>query len=359
MSLLTEMPDDVVSIPPVIVSPFSFVDVLSVPYHLAQRNLEALWPISGAGEGVKVGVIDTGIDKDHPEVASSIVKVLDFTGSRKGAHDIAGHGTHVASSIAGAKTGGAPKASLYIYKALGDEGWGRSSWIAKAVEAAINDGVHIINMSLGSPTASQEIYRAIKRAHAAGIIICAATGNDSSNRNGFPADFNDVCLAVAAIDKNRRKASFSNAGQGTDVCEYGVNVVGAKTGGGFVAMSGTSMATPVCASIHANRFSYQLKYGIPYQGPAAWYQMIEQFCDDLGAAGHDGGYGFGQINALKAFGTPRTPVTPDPGLQDPAPPEDNDPEDGAGDEPVILGTIWRLKDGRISVVNVNQQAIIL
>ena len=353
------IPDDIVTIPPVIVSPFTLAEVQAEPYHLAQRNMSALQPVSGAGKGVKVGVIDTGIDADHPEVSGRLVKATDLTRSRSGSNDRAGHGTHVASSIVGAKTGGAPQASLYVYKALGDEGWGQSSWIANAVDKAIEDGVHIINMSLGSPSPSRVIYDSLKRAYAAGIIVCAATGNDSSRRNSYPADFNDVCMAVAAIDRNRRRASFSNAGQGTDVCDYGVQVLGAKIGGGFVAMSGTSMATPVCASMHANRLSFEMRYGIAYEGPDAWYSKIVGFCDDLGAVGRDGSYGFGQINALKAFGTPPSkpdqPVPPTPDPKDPTP----SPDTPVDDENELLGALYRTPSGNLCFVNTKKQSIVL
>jgi subtilisin family serine protease len=358
-TLPSDLPEDICYIPPVIVHPFVFTELESVPWHIADRKLQTFWPISDGGKDVKVGVIDTGIDANHAEIKHAFEKAVDFTGSSRGARDVQGHGTHVASSIVGKQVGGAPNARLYVYKALGDEGWGQSNWIAQAVLAAIADGVDIINMSLGSDSPSSTIYNALKKAHAAGIIIFAATGNNSSRRNSYPADFNDVCMAVAAIDRNKNRASFSNAGQGTDISDYGVQVIGARAGGGLIAMSGTSMATPVCASMAANRISFQKKYGLPTLKVNDWYAEFQTFCDDLGSRGNDPFYGAGQINPEKAFGVAPKKPKPDP---EPEPKPDPKPDPEPGPTPAfeqIGRIIKRDSDGAIFVANNNGLTVAL
>lgn len=348
--------EPLVSIPPVIVSPFTISEITAAPEQIALRNLEAIWPISGAGEGVKIAYIDTGVDPDHPEFANCLLDAKDFTKSRSGIMDKSGHGGHVGSLLAGVQCGGSPKAKLISLKALNDEGWGQSNWIADAIYAAIDYGVHLINMSLGSSQPSAAIYKALLEAIKHNIIIFAATGNDGASRNSYPADFNDVAVGVAAIDFTGNIAQFSNRGQGTDICDYGYQVPGAKSGTkGFVRQSGTSMATPVATSMAANRLSYEARYNLPVPTTLTQrYELFQSVCKDLGRQGRDPEYGWGQIDEVKAFGKPPAQVDPKP--EDPKP-QPNPPTAPGKDEK--LGEIWRGADGTIMIRNKSDAIITL
>ncbi|TWT38706.1 Major intracellular serine protease precursor [Blastopirellula retiformator] len=147
--------DKFFALPPVHRSPFTIRKSSDeFPYHLADPGWPEIRKRSGAGEGIKVGVVDTGVDETHPEVQESLVDARDFSGSRSGPVDVDGHGTHVASTIAGKHVGVAPRAKLYIAKALGDNGSGSDRAVANAIFWLIDQGVDIINMSLGSPSPS-------------------------------------------------------------------------------------------------------------------------------------------------------------------------------------------------------------
>lgn len=356
-----ELPEDMVSIPPVIVSPFSVETLNSDPYHITQRNLRQIHLVSQAGQDIRVAVIDTGIDPNHEDIKHALVRIEDATSSRGNGVDSHGHGTHVASTIVGKRCGGAPKAKLYSIKSLDDSGIGQDTWIARAIDMAIAWKAHVINMSLGSSHPSPRILAALQRAYNEGIIVVAATGNESASSNSYPANFNEVCLAVAAVDKAHRRAVFSNAGQGTDICDYGVAIVAAKAGGGFVRMDGTSMATPNAAAMIANRLSYEQHYNIRPVALKQRHTELPQFCIDLGTAGRDRATGFGIIDAFKAFGQPPTPTQPTP------PPTPTPPTTSPGNpgqlpqEPVsppnqptddrCLGSLYRAANGSLYFVN--------
>jgi subtilisin family serine protease len=358
----SELPDGLVSIPPVIVSPFTYKDLSADPYHIAKRNLRDIHKVSLAGEGIRVAVIDTGVDHNHVDIRHAIDTVADATSSRGSGVDNHGHGTHVISTIVGMRCGGAPRAKMLSVKALDDSGIGQDIWIVKAIEIAIEWKANAINMSLGSPHPSNRILAALTRAYNLGILVFAATGNESASNNSFPANFNDVCVAVAAVDKNHRRAAFSNAGQGTDICDYGVDVVAARAGGGVVSMSGTSMATPNATAMAANRLSYEKAYNLPQISLKQRYAELPSFCIDLGSPGRDRSTGFGIIDAFKAFGqrpvnapVPVQPPAPEPtkpteppspGIQpDPTTPPNNPTETQR------IGTIWKKADGSLLVMN--------
>lgn len=353
----SELREGWVSIPPVIVSPFSCAVLLSDPYHITQKNLRSLHKVSQGGAGIRIGVIDTGIDRNHPEFATCIESVLDAVNpSRGNGDDGHGHGTHVASTVAGVRSGTAPNSKLIIIRALDETGVGADTWLTRAILMAIECKVDIITMSLGAPTQSQNILNAVTKAYRAGIIVTAATGNDGSNRNSYPANYDDICLAVAAVDRNKSKAAFSNAGTGTDICDYGVDVIAAKMGGGMVGMSGTSMATPNAAGMVANRLSYERHYGIPAKPLPERYKDLADMCEDLGQAGRDRGTGYGMINGDVAFGKPPAgdvPVTDPSPVVDPVAPE---PPVNANK---LLGYIWQYANGEIVVVNEKNQALVL
>ena len=115
------------------------------------------------GEGVKVAILDTGIDTDHPDLKDAIIDTEDFTGD--GIEDLNGHGTHCAGIVAARLNnvgfvGVAPKSDLLIAKVLANNGRGDFAWIAKGVDWAVERGAHIISMSLGGPSSSNSLFKA-------------------------------------------------------------------------------------------------------------------------------------------------------------------------------------------------------
>ena len=237
------------------------------------------------GAGVKVGVIDSGVDKSHPDliVAGGLGCV---PGSPENQFGPSGsHGTHVAGIIAGrgaAPTGVrgiAPGASIFSYRVFDDTANSGSSFaIVKAIRRGIADGCDLLNMSLGfdqdngPPVVDDAIKDAIAEANAAGMVVIVAVGNDGRKPVSYPA-MDDLAIAVSAIgrkgtfptkssesgdvaapfgtDSKNFLAAFSNVGTALDVAGAGVGVVSTVPGGKHAPMSGTSMACPAVTGVLA------------------------------------------------------------------------------------------------------------
>jgi subtilisin family serine protease len=228
----------------------------NVPWGVSRVNAPAAWS-SGQGAGVKVAVIDTGIDCTHPDLKCDFSSGVDLLDETSNPMDDNEHGTHVAGTIAGRGNGGgvlgvAPKATLIPVKVLDADGAGSLSDIVKGINWATNAGVDVINMSLGGPAGSAALQRAVERALSAGVVVVAAAGNSGPNPNtvGFPGGYPGV-IAVAASDSNDQVASFSSRGDAVAFIAPGVNIKSTVPGGGYKALSGTSMASPHVAGLAA------------------------------------------------------------------------------------------------------------
>lgn len=210
------------------------------------------WPVT-AGRGVRVAVIDTGIDATHPDLAANVAGGYDATGDGSWADD-QGHGTHVAGTIAAVKDGKgvvgvAPAAKLFGVKVLDKDGSGRLSWIVKGALWAAKNDIDVANMSLGAPIGSVFMRGAMWYARTKGVVIVAAAGN-SGGKVGFPAAYGDT-LAIAASDSSDKIASFSSRGKEVDFIAPGVDIYSTVPGGGYASYRGTSMATPHVSGLAA------------------------------------------------------------------------------------------------------------
>jgi major intracellular serine protease len=269
----------------------------ALPYHVADPELPKHWQHTGAGDGIIVGICDTGVDYDHVEISGRVHAIKSFVGDS--AFDGNGHGTHVASTIVGRSVGVAPRAKVAIAKVLEDNGSGSSEDVAHGVDWLVDAGCHIINLSLGGPQDDPFTRAAIERALAAGVIVIAATGNERANRVGYPARH---CVAVGAVDRKLRLADFSNKGKDVDLVGYGVEVLAALPGNKYAAWSGTSMATPFIAGIAANRLSAEKKHlGRIVTRKPADILKLQSFVRDLGPAGFDTSYGRGFPDLTRCF----------------------------------------------------------
>ncbi len=216
----------------------------------------AAWPIT-EGKGVKVAVIDTGIDASHPDLSGSVdggYSAITKTENPADYQDDNGHGTHVSGTIAGHRDGKgvvgvAPKARLYAVKVLDADGSGNLSDVIDGIVWAAKNHMDVANMSLGAPVDSEAMHRAVRFARGSGVVIVAAAGN-SGQSVGFPGAYDDT-IAVAASDSADKLAGFSSRGPEVDFIAPGVDVLSAKMGGGFASYSGTSMASPHVAGLAA------------------------------------------------------------------------------------------------------------
>lgn len=261
-----------------------------------------VWSLT-KGEGMKIAVLDTGVDKTHPDLAPNIAKGMNFTSSnRTDFRDRQGHGTHCAGIIAGVDNsigvvGVAPQAKLYIAKVLGDDGSGSIEGIVQGIDWAIAEKVDIISMSLGcSANPGASLHNAIKRARKAGIVIVAATGNENTHV-GWPAAYDEV-IAVGAVGQTLDRAGFSNFGKEVDIAAPGVDILSTYPVNKYAKLSGTSMATPMVAGVVALAQAYSRKFGVK-ANPDMIVQMIQLRSVDLGLKGTDAAFGNGLVNVFK------------------------------------------------------------
>jgi thermitase len=268
------------------------------------------FPASG---GVKIGIVDTGIDQTHPDLSGQTVAcarsqgllpIMSGTIQVGQCADDNDHGTHVAGTVAAKANNGigvagvAFNADLVICKALGGPlGTGSTSDVANCITWVASQGARVISMSLGGG-ASTTLQNAVAGAwnNGNGAVIVAAAGNDGDSTLNYPAAYAQV-ISVAATDSNDAHASFSNANADVEIAAPGVNVLSTVRGGGYATLSGTSMATP-----HVSAVAGVLRQLFPSENATAIRNRLDAAVNDLGPAGRDATFGFGRVNLCKAAG---------------------------------------------------------
>jgi Subtilase family len=280
---------------------------------------------SGAtGDGVVVGVIDTGIDVDHPEFDDAIHRNSTdiVSGSAAFLDDIAGHGTAVAGVIAARRNdalahGVAFDAELLVVRAdapgscPGACGFDQAD-VARATDYAVSRGARVINYSIGgSGSLDGALGDALKAAVKAGRIVVLSAGNDGDVDPTFPASFAGTsaargrAIAVGALDVDGKLASFSNrAGRARKyfLVAPGVDVLAPAVGGGAALVSGTSFAAP-----HVTGAVALVLDAAPFLSPDEVVELLLETATDLGAPGTDAVYGRGLLDLAAALG-PQGPL---------------------------------------------------
>ncbi|RZT78818.1 subtilisin family serine protease [Micromonospora violae] len=240
----------------------------------AQIGAPAIWAEGNTAAGVDVAVLDSGADAEHPDLVGQIAGSSSFVPSEPDILDYKGHGTHVASTIAGtgaasggAERGVAPGARLHVGKVLNSEGSGQNSWIIAGMEwAAREQKARVVSMSLGGEATdgSDPMSQAVERLSAeTGALFVIAAGNSGPATIGSPGAA-DSALTVGAVDNTDHLADFSSqgprAGDGglkPEITAPGVDILAARShfvrggSGDYTLMSGTSMATPHVAGTAA------------------------------------------------------------------------------------------------------------
>ena len=274
------------------------------------------------GTGVKVGILDSGIDYTHPDLDANYAGGYDFVNNDTDPMDDNGHGTHVAGTVAAEDdnagvVGVASEASLYALKVLSASGSGSWSDIIAALQWAVDNGIQVTNNSYGSSlNPGSTVKAAFDNSSAAGILHVAAAGNSGNPRGkgnnvGYPARFGSV-IAVGATDQNDSRASFSSTGSAVELAAPGVAINSTKLGGGYVEFNGTSMASPHVAGTAA----LVIAAGITDANGDGNIndevrQRLDETADDLGDPGRDPLYGYGLVDADEAadLGPPNDPPT--------------------------------------------------
>lgn len=218
------------------------------------------WAAGFKGKDIKVAVIDTGLNQNHEDLKNNALAGKTFVDDENGtpqATDNQTHGTHVAGIIAADDNtkggrGIAPDANVRGYSVFSADNRCKTSWIERAVNAAVNDGNHIINMSLGSPNYDGNYEKVFKNAYEKGVAIFASSGNDDSDGYNFPAAYAST-ISVGAVDQNGTRASFSNYGKTVTLSFPGVKIYSTlpASNNSYGYMSGTSQASPAAAGTAA------------------------------------------------------------------------------------------------------------
>ncbi|MCX2926680.1 S8 family peptidase [Streptomyces sp. NEAU-W12] len=250
----------------------------SLDTSVAQIGTPKAWAAGYDGKGVKIAVLDTGVDTTHPDLKGQVTASKDFTGSSN-TGDKVGHGTHVAAIAAGtgAKGGAkyrgvAPGAKVLNGKVLDDSGFGDDSGILAGMEWAAAQGADVVNMSLGGQDTAEidPLEAAVDKLSAEkGVLFAIAAGNEGPESIGSPGSA-DAALTVGAVDDKDELADFSSTGPRLgdgavkpDVTAPGVDITAASAKGndiakevgekpaGYMSISGTSMATPHVAGAAA------------------------------------------------------------------------------------------------------------
>lgn len=272
----------------------------STPWGVTHINADKAHAANVTGSGVKVAVLDTGIDASHPDL--NVKGGVSFvSGEPSGLTDGNGHGTHVAGTVAALNNtagvlGVAYNAELYAVKVLSASGSGTLSGIAQGIEWAIANDMDVINMSLGGSTGSTALEQASDNAYASGIVVVAAAGNSGSkgkrNTIGYPAKYSSV-IAVGAVDSNNNRASFSSVGSELEVMAPGVSILSTTPGNSYSSFNGTSMASPHVAGAAA-----LIKAKYPSLSASQIRDRLKNSTTPLGDAFY---YGKGVINVEKAL----------------------------------------------------------
>ncbi len=265
------------------------------------------------GTGVKIAVLDTGIDYNHPDLNGNYKGGYDFVNNDPDPWDDnclslfkTCHGTHVSGIIAAEHNGigvvgVAPGASLYAVKVLDGGGFGTASLVVSGIEWAVNNGMNIISMSLESPENNTAVLDAVNAAYNSGILLVAAGGNTGGGPVLYPAAYDSV-IAVTAIDQNGQRASFSPIDQKIEVAAPGVRI-NSTVQGGYGFLSGTSMAAPHVTGVAALIFSTNFPdvNGDGLRDNKDVREIIKNTAFDAGSPGKDDVYGYGIVDASKAL----------------------------------------------------------
>lgn len=257
------------------------------------------------GKGVKVGILDSGINPKHPDL--KIAGGISFIGSPTDYRDTNGHGTHVAGIVAARHNdfgviGVAPDAELYAIKVIGKSGWGNHSDVIKGIEWAVTNKLDIINLSITTTQNSTLMEAALNNAYKQGLLIVAASGNSLKPfiepvEVLYPARYPSV-IAVGSINKNNGRAKHSYYGDALEFVAPGEEILSTylsdSINAPYAMSNGTSMAAPFVAGIAA-----LYKEAYPHLDNKTIRTLMQTNVIDLGAPGKDRQFGYGLIQAPK------------------------------------------------------------
>ena len=306
------------------------------PWALQRVLLDQLWQY-GQGQGVRVAVIDTGVDNHNPQLRTAVdtrdgIDLIDPKGD--GTNDTVGHGSEVAGIIAARPASGtgfvgiAPASTIIPVRQNDEQGHGTSAGLADAIHKSVTAGAKVINISqdtAGTPGADTNLAQAVQYALNNDVVVVASAGNNGQGgqlHTTYPAAYPGV-LAVGASDRDDERADFSQSGPFVGVAAPGVDMVSTVPLGGQCVDNGTSFSAPYVAAVaalirakHPDWKQYQV------------VAQIEQTADRT-TPGRTNDLGWGVVDAVRALTDDAKPI------DHPVPAPDAGP-DGGRVEPAAL-----------------------
>lgn len=256
------------------------------------KGNELLYDLGADGHGIKVGIIDSGIDLQHPDlrISGGISFIDDNYGDQQG------HGTEVAGII-GAQIndtgikGIAPNAELYSLKVFNVNGTASHSDIIAAIDWAIENKLQILNMSFGGKENGYALQQAVQAAWQAGILLVGAAGNEGISELEYPAKYPSV-MAIGAVEDTLVRSSFSNYGDGTELVAYGNNIKTTTINSSYRNVTGTSFAAAYVTASAAALWSIHPEWSSDMVRKALLNSSV--------SIGDQNVFGYGLVNPLGA-----------------------------------------------------------
>lgn len=277
-------------------------------WDLRKLEMESAWDFTTGDPDLIIAVLDTGVDKTHPDLAPNLLAGYDFLNDDADASDDGSHGTHVAGIIAAVGNNGegvagmAWRSRVLPLKVLNAQGLGPDTAVAKGIMYAVEQGARIVNISSGTPFTSGVLREAVEFADRRGVLIIAAAGNtaDRANEVVYPAAYPQV-LAIAALDDRDQVPPFSQRHPYVSLAAPGVNIAsttwrGAVGGKAYGTGTGTSAAAPHVSALAALLWSLDPK--LPRDDLR---RILIETADDVGPPGKDPSSGYGRISPMRAL----------------------------------------------------------
>ncbi|UCC30431.1 MAG: S8 family serine peptidase [Phycisphaerales bacterium] len=285
--------------------------------HLAQIRAAEAWDVTVGAEDLIIAIVDTGVDRDHPDLEDRIVGGWNMFDRDSDYSDVHGHGTLVAGVAAAVSDNGTGVAGvtwdcpLLAIRTTDEYGRSSSRKLAAAILWAVAHDARVINVSFAPLWSDRVVRAAAQEAFNRGrlVVISAGNGGGTTTARGYKA-----ALFVGAVSSSDRIASFSDRGPFVDLVAPGIGVRSTMLGGGYGAANGTSFAAPIVSGVAALAWSINQDLR-----PVTIESAVLDTCVDLGTTGKDNVYGHGAIDAAAAVGqaaeTSFVPDTTSPSLQ--------------------------------------------